>query len=197
MSTRSGFAGDLREIGGGLASRVRRARSMAARATAVPLLVRLCAWLAAAVAIWLAWPIGTPFGALVLLGVAALPAVAPRTGAVDTVAAVSVGSWLVSTTAYPERLSLWRLVALAAALYLLHSAVALAAQLPYDAIVSPGLLPRWAARAGLVVAATAVVAVYAFVLVDLLAGRAFVAATLGGLVAAVGLAAVLARLVRR
>jgi hypothetical protein len=195
----SAFASDLREIGGGVTSRVRRLRSMAARATAVPLLVRLWVWLAAAVAMLLTFPGGTLFGGrgLVLFGIAALPALIPRTGAVAVVMVFAVGGWLITTTAYPEWMTVWRLVLLAAALYLLHSAVALAAQLPYDAIVSPGVLVRWVARTGLVVAGTALVAVYELVIADALRGRAFVAATLGGLAAALGLAAVLARLSRR
>lgn len=195
----SGFATDLRDVGGGLVSRVRRLRSALARMTPVPLLARLCVWLAGAAATLLAWPAELLFGGpgLFLLAVAALPALAPRTAVVTVAVLVPVVGWLAATTAYGEWISLWRLVALAVALYLLHSTAALAAQLPYDAIVSPAVLLRWLARAGLVVAGTALVAVYALVAADLLRGRAFVAATLVGLAAAVGVAALLSRLTRR
>lgn len=198
-SARSGFLSDLRDVGGGLTDRTRRLRSQLARMTLVPVLVRLWVWLAAAAATLLAWPADllARGPGVFLLGVAALPALAPRTAAVTVAALVSAGGWLVTTTAYAERIVLWRLVALAAALYLLHSAAALAAQLPYDAIVSPAVLVRWLGRAGLVVAGTALVAVYALVAADLLSGRAFAVATLAGLTAAVGVAALLSRLTRR
>ncbi|MBX6722858.1 MAG: hypothetical protein IRY92_06460, partial [Dactylosporangium sp.] len=139
--------------------------------------------------------LGTP--GLVLLGIAALPALAPRTPVVSAVVLVTVAGWLVATSAYDEPVTLWRLVALAWALYLVHSIAALAAHLPYDAIVAPGVPLRWFARTGVVLAVTAVTAVSAFTARDLLRGRAFEAATLVGLAVAVGVAALLARLIRR
>ena len=42
-----------------------------------------------------------------------------------------------------ERIELWRLLGLAAPLYLAHSLAALAAVLPYDAVVAPEVLARW------------------------------------------------------
>jgi hypothetical protein len=190
---------DLREIRGGLVSRVRRLVSMAARATALPLLVRALVGLAAVAATVLAWPADLLLGAtgLVVLGIAALPALAPRTPVVGAVVLLTVVGWLVATGAYDEPVTLWRLVAVAWALYLVHSTAALAAHLPYDAIVAPGVLLRWFARTGIVLAATVVVAVAVLALSYLPRGRAFEAATLVGFAVAVGVAALLARLVRR
>jgi|SRR5690606_28961320 len=195
----SGLGGDLREIRGGLVSWARRLASMAARATAVPLLVRALVGLAAVAATVLAWPADLLLGppGLLLLGIAALPALAPRTPLVSAVVLLAVAGWLVATAAYDEPVTLWRLVALASALYLLHSTAALAAHLPYDAIVAPAVPLRWLARTGAVLAATAAVGVFALALNDLLGGQAFEVATLVGLVVAVGVAAVLARLIRR
>jgi hypothetical protein len=86
---------------------------------------------------------------------------------------------------------------LAGCLYLVHSLAALAAFLPYDAIVSPGVLLRWSARAGLVVAATAVVALYSLIAAEVLRGYGTVLATLLGFAIAVALAALLVRVYRR
>jgi hypothetical protein len=190
---------DLRSAGSGLASRVRRLQTMIARATAVPLLVRGVTFVAALVATVLAYPPAALFQAsgMLLVGLAALPALAPRTRMVTLFLLVTVVGWLGATTGYGEPVTLWRLLGLAGSLYLVHSTAALAAFLPYDAIVSPGVLLRWFARAGVVVAATAVAAVYALVAAQLLSGRETMIATLVGFGVAVGLAALLARLLRR
>jgi hypothetical protein len=134
---------------------------------------------------------------LLLLGLAILPVLGPRTPVVTLVALLPVVGWLVATTLYEEPLTLWRLIPLAWALYLLHSAAALAAHLPYDAIVSPGVLLRWFSRTGLVLAATAVVALYALVAGEQLRGRATLIATVVGIAIAAGVAALLARQLRR
>jgi hypothetical protein len=108
-----------------------------------------------------------------------------------------VTGWLLSTTAYLAPVSYWRLVALAALLYLLHSLAALAAVLPYDAVVSAGVFGRWFRQAGLVVLLTAALGLFAVVVPAHLGGARYLAASLIGLVLIGALAGYLALLARR
>jgi hypothetical protein len=182
-----------------IVDRVRSIQTAAARVTLAPVLVRASIFGSMLVAFVVAYPgqILAGRGLGLLLIVAVLPAVAPRRGWPTFATLVAVGGWVLSTSWYGEPIVLWRLLALATFLYLTHSLCALAALLPYDAVVAPELLARWVARALAVVLAAAVLAV----LLMALAGRGgdgtFLAAALGGLAVAVALAALLAWLLRR
>lgn len=195
----SGFADDLYDMRIGLVSRMRRWRSMAARATPGPLLVRGTVWLAGVIAMMLAYPpwlLLDRYG-LPLLVLTALPALAPRSLVVTPVTLVAVVGWVVSTGGYGVVPSFWRLLGLATSLYVMHAGAALAAQLPYDAIISPDVLVRWLTRTGLVLGAAAVFAVYLLVLADLLGGTGTLLATFAGFGVVIGLVVFLARLLRR
>jgi hypothetical protein len=179
--------------------RVHAIRTVAARATVAPLLVRVGVFLSALLAFTFAYPAeilaGRPL--LLLLLAAALPALAPRGAAPTLVVLAAVGGWLLSTTGYGEPIVLWRLVGLAALLYLTHTLAALAAALPYDAVVAPEMVARWVSRALAVVLGSAVLSV----LLLFAAGRGgddpFLVAALAGLAVAVAVAALLAWLLRR
>ena len=73
----------------------------------------------------------------------------------------------------------------------------LAAVLPYDAVISPGVLVRWLRRCGTVVLLTAVVAMFTLLLPRYLPAARYLAASLVGLGLMLALAAYLATLVRR
>ncbi|MBV1849630.1 hypothetical protein [Catellatospora tritici] len=123
------------------------------RITGGPLLVRTAVFVAAFVGLVVAAPAGTLQSRLLagLLVAAVLPALAPRSIAVIGVMVAMIGLWLVDTMAFGAPVTLTRLLALAVALYLTHTAAALAAVLPYDAIVDSQVIIRWAARAVLLV----------------------------------------------
>jgi hypothetical protein len=182
-----------------LTARLQRVQTVVARATLEPLLVRIGVFGALVLALTVAVPfelLVTRYG-LPLLLVAAIPAFAPR-GAATTLAMVGiVAAWVLSTAESGERIELWRLLGLAAFLYLAHSLAALAAALPYDAVVAPEVLFRWIARALAVVLAAAVLGVVLVAVAGLGGGRTLLAAALGGLVVAVGLAGLLGWLARR
>jgi hypothetical protein len=179
--------------------RVERARTAVRRATLGPFLVRLGIALSLLLALVVAWPASVVAGQLVLplLAVVVYPAIAPRGRGTTLAVLVVVAGWVVDTTWYDTRIALWRVLAMATLLYLGHTLAALAAVLPYDAVVHLDVVAGWLLRAGGVVLISAVLTVIALGLADLLAGGAFVVATLAGLAGAVGATLLLTRLLRR
>jgi hypothetical protein len=133
---------------------------------------------------------------VVLCG-AVLVALAPRTRIVSVVLVTAASGWLLSTIIFDDRVSAWRLVALAAAMYLVHTLAALAAVLPYDAVIPQGVLASWLVRASLIIALSASLGILALVEARRLQGATYLVASLGG-VCLVGLMLwVLTRSVRR
>jgi hypothetical protein len=135
-------------------------------------------------------------GALVMLVVATLPAFAPRGRLPGLVILVGVAGWLISTLVYVEVPGFLRLVVLAGALYLTHNLAALAAVLPYDAVIAPGVLLRWLARTSVVLVMTAVLALFGAVAPQYVTGR-YLIASLVGLALVGATVGYLARLVGR
>ncbi|MGI5245505.1 hypothetical protein [Dactylosporangium sp. CA-139066] len=184
---------ELQEYFSGRANRV---RDVADRAAAGPLLVRLFVTVFAALSLVVAFPAELLHNviAIGLAGfLALLPGVFPRGRLVGLTIFLCVFGWLLATLVYGEPLSVVRLIGLATAMYLMHSLAALAAVLPYDAVLSPGVLSGWLLRAGGVVAASAIVSVALMLMVRLTAGPVFLVASLVGVLAAGGLAYVIAR----
>ncbi|MET8082693.1 hypothetical protein [Micromonospora sp. NPDC005194] len=182
-----------------ITGRVRAAQDAVARISAVPLMVRAAIFVTALAGLALAFPAEVLTGRpLLLLAVAALlPAVGPRRLWPTFVALVMAGGWLLATDGYGRPVALWRLLAVAALLYLGHSLCALAALLPYDAMVDPELVTRWLLRVAAVLLGTAVLGVLLLQAAGLggEAGHQWV--TVLGLVVAVGLVALLGWLLRR
>ncbi|MFC8615155.1 hypothetical protein ACFT9M_01875 [Micromonospora purpureochromogenes] len=179
--------------------RVRALRAAVNRVSLAPLLVRAGIFLTVLVGLLLAYPVEI-FSARALLAltvVAVLPGVAPRRGWPTFAALVTVGGWVIASAGFDRPIALWRLLAVAAALYLAHTLCALAAVLPYDAVVDPDLVLRWLSRAGVVILATAVVGVILAWLGEIGGGAGFQAATVAGLLVAVGLSGLLGWLLRR
>ncbi|MER7888248.1 hypothetical protein ABTX15_00285 [Micromonospora sp. NPDC094482] len=179
--------------------RVRALRSAASRISLTPLLIRAGVYLTVLAGFVLAFPAevlaGQQLGALVL--VALLPAVGPRRVWPTFAALVTVGGWLISTDGYGRPVTLWRLLALAGVLYLGHTLCALAALLPYDAVVDPELITRWLLRAALVLLAASVLGVLLMGFGELGGDAGYQLATVAGLLVAVGVAALLGWLLRR
>ncbi|MFF0819449.1 hypothetical protein ACFYUR_03585 [Micromonospora haikouensis] len=179
--------------------RARAARSAVNRVSAAPLLVRAGIFGATLAGLLLAYPAqvltGRPLAALAL--VALLPAIGPRRIWPTFAALVAVGGWLLATEGYGRPVALWRLLAVAAALYLAHSLAALAALLPYDAVVDPELVVRWLTRAGGVLLASAVLGVLLVQVADAGPDRGHLGVTVAGLLVAVAVAALLGWLLRR
>lgn len=181
-----------------LSERFRRAYVIVTRATLVPVMVRMAVFAALLGALVVTLPpsVIEPRTVLPLLLVAALPAVAPR-GSTTTLAIVAiVVAWVVTTAGAGERIALWRLLTLAAFLYLAHGLAALAAVLPTDAVVSADVLARWVARTAAVVLTASVLGVLLVSVSGIGGNDTLLTAGVVGLGIAVAAAALLAWMVR-
>lgn len=106
--------------------------------------------------------------------------------------------WLVSTDVNPDTVGVWRVCALAMALYVVHVGTALAAVLPYDAVLTPGVFQPWIMRVVIVGVLTTAVGLFIFELKQVVSGGAgSVDATLGGFVLLITTAILLAYLGNR
>lgn len=184
---------------GSLVERIERVRRALGRATLVPVLIRCGIGIALVLAMTVAWPsaiVASKF-AVPLFLVALWPAVAPRGRGATIAILVAVFGWIADTTWFDARVALWRVVSIAALVYIGHTLTALAAAVPYDALVNLDVVTAWIARALAVVLVSSVLTVIALGLTSALAGGAFVLATLVGLAGAVGATVLLARLLRR
>lgn len=182
-----------------LTARIDRARVALGRATVVPFLIRCGIALAGLIAMSVAWPtalLASQFFVPIGL-VAVYPAVVPRGRGATFSALVVVVGWLVDTVGFDSSVALWRVLVLATMLYIGHTLTALAAVLPFDAIVNLDVVATWLARALVVVLISAVLTVAALGLSADLAGGAFLAATLTGLASGAGATMLIARLLRR
>ncbi|GIE95944.1 hypothetical protein [Paractinoplanes rishiriensis] len=174
-------------------------KSVLARATPAPFLVRCGVALAGLLAMIVAWPaalVGSEY--FVLLALAAIyPAAAPRGRGATFSAVLVVAGWLVDTTGYDAPVALWRVLTMASLLYIGHSLTALAAVLPFDAVVNVDVVSNWLLRVAGVVLISAVLTVVVLGLSADLAGGAFLLATIVGLAGAVGATVLIARLLQR
>lgn len=180
----------LRTVNRGL-DRLDEAYARARRTTAVPAMLRLLAAVSAFGAVLVALPAALTFGRLLvyLVPAALLLAVGvglfPGSRWVSFVELVAIGGWVVAGVAFGDAASLVRIGALAALLYLTHTAAALAAVIPVECVVAPGVLRRWAGRQAVVLAATLALALGGLTLAQLIpATPSLVGVLVGALVAA-------------
>jgi hypothetical protein len=176
------MGGEIKIIRRDFRDRLARVRRIFARATAWPFLVRLGVFGLALVAQGFAYPSSVLTGTtvIVLVALALLPALWPRTAAVSTFWLLTVAGWVAATTLYGAVATLPRLAGLAVALYLVHSGAALAAALPYDAVVDPVAIVRWLLRAMGVLVVSVGGTVAAMLYVGQLTPRSYLVATLIG-----------------
>ncbi|BCB86946.1 hypothetical protein [Phytohabitans suffuscus] len=176
-----------------------RVAHVLSRATAGPLLVRAGVFAVALAALVVAYPAemraGYFTGVLVIL--AAVAGVLPRSPLVTVAILAAVAGWVISTIWYDDPVELWRLIALASFLYLTHSLAALAALLPYDAYIPAEVTVRWLSRALAVVLGSAVLTVLLLSAANQGGDRDLLVAALAGLAVALGATGLLAWLLRR
>jgi hypothetical protein len=187
--------GQAAEVVAGVSSRIDAWGRRVRRTSVGPAVVRLCAAGAGLVALLVAIPsqvltvpgvVGACF--LVALGVG----VAPRSRWVTVVVLLAAAAWIYTTLAYGEQLVLWRLAVLTCATYTMHTGAALAATLPYDAIISPGVLTRWVTRTAAMLGVGLTLGVGAFAVADRLHAVSTVVAPVLGLLAVAGVTVLLA-----
>ncbi len=134
---------------------------------------------------------------LLAVGIALAPALLPGTWLVLAVELAIVVAWLARTTATGMEITWAPLVGLAAALYLHHSASAIAAAVPLDVRLVRGVVRGWAGRVGGVVAVTAVLAGVALPVSTRFGDVEFVAIPVLGALLALVVAGLLAYALRR
>jgi hypothetical protein len=178
--------------------RYRRLAAKVRRTSAVPLMVRSGLFVAMLSALLVALPL--PFLDLrafaVLTVVALLPALRPDSALPSVASVAAIGLYLVATAGYGERITIWRVLALACLLYAVHSLASLAACLPYDAEIRTDAVTGWVIRLLGVLLGSAAVLVLALAAVGRLTPDGYAAFSIGGLVAAVGAVWLLARISR-
>jgi len=182
-----------------MAGRVSAVRDAVSRATVLPFLLRCGIALCGVIAMSVAWPtqfMTSQYSTLIVLA-AIYPAIAPRGRGATVSALMVVAGWLIDTAGFNAPVTLGRVLTIATMLYIGHSLTALAAQLPFDAVVNLDVPGLWLVRTLAVVLVSAVLTVVALGLSADLAGDPFLAATLVGLAGAVGATLLLARLLRR
>jgi len=165
------------------------------RTTPVPLILRVIVFLSALLALWLAAPAqaSTPRLILLMAFLAALPGLFPGTRVVDFVMVSVLIGWVATTLAVGEPAEPLRVFGIATALYVSHSAAALAAVVPYDAVVDTQVPLRWAARCGLVIMGGGLVTAAVVVIARSVVPGRSVLVLLAGLGVAIGTVAMLSR----
>jgi hypothetical protein len=150
----SAFTADLRAMGASMRTRIADWMRQLQRTKPGPALARLIAGVSALAACVVVLPLAVLVSAkaLVVLPMALGVALWPRTRWVTVVAVACTLAWLLFTLSGDMTADTVRVVVLAGALYLMHTGAALAAVLPYDCVVSPGVLVRWGRRVGAVLA---------------------------------------------
>lgn len=173
---------------------------MARRATPGPLLVRVAIAAATFASLLIAYPPGTLGGrAPLFFAVAAvLPSLFPR-GPIPTIMILtSALGWLGTGSGFDLRGTTFaRMCLLAALIYVIHTACALAAVLPYDAIVTQGVFTPWLVRASIVLAFTGALALFVVDLHGLTHGRREVIASIVGVFVTLAISGYLTLLGRR
>jgi hypothetical protein len=170
------------------------------RTTAGPVLARSAVTTAALVAELVVLPPSVALSAAGFLGcvtIALGAGLAPRSRWVTMVALLTVAGWLFTTLAHGGELVLWRLVTVTAGLYVMHTGAALAAVLPYDAVVSPGVLVTWLVRTATVLVASLAVGLITLIISTRLHAVSALAAPIIGVAAVAGLTLLLAHRLRR
>lgn len=183
----------------GFQDRIARTRRIFARATAWPFGVRLVVFAAAMIAQGCAYPPKAMLGAptLMIIVLAVLPALWPRTAWVTVFWLVTVTGWVAATMLYDSQITLPRLIGLSVALYVVHSGSALAAVLPYDAVVDQVVIVRWLMRAALVIIVSMGLSVGGLYVVSSWPPKYYLAATILGLLPVVGVVWLIAFVARR
>jgi hypothetical protein len=139
----------------------------------------------------------TPLGLGLFVALAAMPALLPDSWWPTVLALAAVAGWLASTTWSAQPVSVWRLLALSASLYLVHVLSALASVLPEDTLVAPDVIVRWLARALAVLVVASLLSTTVLVGTARVTTDGYQAMTVVGMVAAAALAGSLSLAARR
>jgi hypothetical protein len=190
---------DLRDLGVGIGSRVMAFLASVRRTTPAVLLLRLLVTGPLLAAGALALPEAVTFSRrfIAVAVLAVLAGAFPRTRIVGTALLAIGAAYFVTSFAGSGSLALWRVLALAATLYVAHCSAAMAAVLPHDCAVAPGTLARWASRTLLVLATSLAVGAVGMALVGQLQSVSSIIGPIVGSLLAAGIAGLMAWQLRR
>jgi hypothetical protein len=183
----SALVADLRAVGASIRNRVSEWVRQLRRTKPGPVLARLISGVSALAACVVVLPpvVLTSAKVLLVIPVALGVSLWPRTRWVTLVAVLCLGGWLVATLSEVVAPDPARVAVLAAALYLMHAGAALAAVLPHDCVVSPGVLLRWGLRVGSVVAVSLAIGISGMIgATQLTSARSVVGPIVGSIVVA-------------
>ncbi len=169
------------------------------RATLVPALMRLTVGVAGLGGLSAGFfsSVLPPTAYLGFAVLALMTALLPRTLLPTAMIFLAAFGWLTSGVDYGAGAGFVRLWLLSVLLYVMHSAAAMAAVLPYDALVMPGTLRSWRRRGVAVTILTGVVALGVAELPDLVHGPRQVLGSVIGLAVTLAIAGYLTVLGRR
>ncbi len=189
----SGIGMGLRDVGLGLVNRVQLGVSALQRTSRPVALLRALVFgcLLVASALSASRELLLSQFSAVAAAVALLAALLPRTRVLTFAIVAIAGLWFFTTRGEPP--TAWRVLAVAALLYVAHTSAAMAAVLPHDTAVSPGTLRRWALRVLAVLGVSAFVGVMGMAL----AGQGLVSTGVIGPAVGVLISVVVAAIIAR
>jgi hypothetical protein len=175
--------------------RITRMNDIVSELTLGPTLMRLTVVAATFGGLVLAWANESRSGSIVItFGVVAFVAgVFPRSP-LPTMCALAIALGYVATTGNGTPITLWRLSTLAALIYVLHTAAAYAAVLPYNAVLTRGTFVPYVMRSAAVIAITVGVAYFTLTVTSVVTAGRTVVATIVGMLMIVAVAGYLAYL---
>ncbi|HEU0240485.1 MAG TPA: hypothetical protein VFR11_14565 [Micromonosporaceae bacterium] len=188
-----GRAGALLQRGVGI--RIDRVTAVVEQATLGPVLVRFGSVLAALGGFAVTWPTRdlTTTSLVVPILFALGVGIAPRSlMPTATIVAIVLGYMFNLDTGAP--LTVWRPIAAASMIYIVHTSAAFAAVLPFNAVATRGLFLPYVLRIAAVIAITAILAVGILAVPGIVGQHRLVSAAVAGMVAMVGVAGYVAYL---
>jgi hypothetical protein len=194
-----GVLADMRAMGGAIRTRVTYLLQVARRLSAGPAFMRLTAASGAMVAACAAVPTNLLLSPRISAALPVALGVAgwPRTRWVGLTGLAVLGTWVLTTVGFGEPITPGRLIVISSGLYTMHAAAAMASVLPYDAVVAPAVLVRWAARTAAVAVASLTLGLGGLIIVSRLHAAQTLAAPIAGAVVAAALVGMLAWLLWR
>jgi len=179
----------------GIEIRIERAAAIVQQATPGPVALRAAIAVAALVGFGVSWPVRdlTTNAVIVAAVLAVFAGLAPRS-LMPTAAITAIVAGYLYNVHTGAPLVVWRIIAIAAMIYVVHTGAAFAAVLPFNAVATRGLFLAYVLRTATVIGITVVVGVGILAVPTVLGHHRLVSAAVAGMLAMVGVAGYVAYL---